>query len=64
MMSTYTSELCLTVVGGMSSALLNFCAPFLVLKLVNFIEEGNVGSELTWESVQPGVLLSIGLVLT
>lgn len=38
--------------------ILNFLSPFVVLKLINFIEDGVQGEELTWDSVRPGVILS------
>ena len=48
----------------MVAALLNFLSPFLVLLLVNFIEEAEPGDSLTWQSVRPGVMLSVALIAT
>ena len=50
--------------GGITAVLLNFLAPFVILKLVNFIEDGVEGEDLTWESVRPGVILSAILIAT
>lgn len=58
----FTCDLTFQFIGGISSALLNFMSPFIVLKLVKFIEEGVQGEELSWESVKPGVILSSALV--
>jgi len=51
-------------VGGLTAALLNFMSPFIVLKLVDFIQDGVEGEELTWEGVKPGVILSATLVVS
>ena len=48
--------------GGITAALLNFLSPFLMIKLVKFIEEGSTKDTLDWETVKPGVILS-GLLI-
>ena len=57
-------EIFLQTLGGITSALLNFMSPFIVLKLVKFIDEGVAGEELTWDSVKPGVILSSALIVS
>jgi len=61
-MATFKCDLIMMTFGSIVSTLLNFLSPFIVLKLVNFIDEGVSGAPLTWESVQPGVILSAILV--
>ena len=39
-------------------------SPFIVLFLVNFIEDGVSGEELTWDSVRKGVILSALLIIS
>ncbi len=60
--SAFTCDVLMQFTGGIAAALLNFLSPFLVLKLVSFIEEGVKGEEITWESAKPGVILSAILV--
>ena len=48
--------------GGITAALLNFLSPFLMIKLVKFIEEGTTKDTLDWETVKPGVILSALLI--
>ena len=43
---------------GFVSAILSFASPFLILKLVAFIKDGDSSPELTWENVRPGVIYS------
>ena len=38
--SAFSCDLCIQITGGLTAAILNFMSPFIVLKLVNFIEEG------------------------
>lgn len=58
----FLCDITLQFLGGITSALLNFLAPFVILKLITFIEEGSSQTELTWESARPGVILSAILV--
>ena len=43
---------------GFFQAILSFAAPYLILKLTDFIKEGDADQELTWENVKPGVIYS------
>ena len=43
---------------GFFQALLTFAAPYLILKLTDFIKEGETDPELTWENAKPGVIYS------
>jgi len=45
-------------------AILSFLSPYLILKLVAFINEGSDKPDLTWENVRPGVIYSGILVGT
>ena len=43
MMASFNAFLCdimIQFLGGITAALLNFMAPFIILRLVNFIEDG------------------------
>ena len=62
--NAFRCDIMIQFLGGITSALLNFMSPFIILRLVNFIEEGASIKEgdLTWESVKPGVILSGTLV--
>ena len=60
----FLCDIMLQFLGGIVSILLNFLSPFVVLRLINFIEDGVQKQELTWESVRPGVILSSILVGT
>jgi len=60
----FLCDIILQFLGGIVAVLLNFLSPFVVLKLITFIEDGVEGEELTWDSVRPGVILSSILVGT
>ena len=36
----FTGSICWQAVGGITAALLNFLSPFIILKLINYIEDG------------------------
>ena len=50
------------LIFGFLVSVLQFVAPWLVLKLTQFIKEGVDKPELNWENVQPGVIYSGALV--
>ena len=60
----FACELFFQILGGVTAAVLNFMSPFIVLFLVNFIEDGVSGEELTWDSVKKGVILSALLIIS
>lgn len=60
----FASDVFLQFLGGITSALLNFMSPFLILRLVDFIAAGSSEEELTWETARPGVILSALLIGT
>lgn len=61
----YLCNIFVLFIGGALAVLLNFASPFLVLKLINFIEEEVAGEgNLNWQAMKPGVILSALLVGT
>jgi len=51
---------------GLSAALFNFCSPYLMLKMIDFIQEGtgDPDIDLAWDNIKPGVIYSSLLVGT
>ena len=60
----FAKDVCLQMVLGFFTAVLNFTSPYLILKLTAFIQEGENKPELTWENVKPGVIFSSALIGT
>jgi len=63
---TYRSDILWQSFAGLIFSILTFGSPFLVLMLVNFIEEPIPPGEsaLDWVNMKKGVYLSLGLVFS
>ena len=57
----FAGAVCLQMSLGLLQSILSFAAPYLVLKMTEFIKEGEPGTELTWEEVKPGVIYAAAL---
>ena len=63
-MRAFLGDVNMQFFGGILSALLNYLSPFIMLRLIKFIDDGVKGAEITWDSVRPGVILSAILIST
>ena len=56
--------LCIQFMLGTFSAGLQFASPYLIYRLINFIEDGAVNPGLQWDVISPGVYICIALALS
>ena len=60
----FASSIAIQGTLGLIVAILSFLSPYLILKLVAFINEGSDKPDLNWENARPGVIYSGILVGT